>query len=324
LKREALIGKATPFDFVDAKDHAVMRAAFEAVLQTGRAASYEVHVPLLDAWYASVVGPILEHGEVTGLSILTRETTEQKLAERALQRSEQRLREAQKMEAIGTLAGGIAHDINNMLTPILAYADLTRLELAPDHRAQRHLQGIRLASERARELVQRILLYSRRQEAHKAVFDLRQSVDEEVMLLRATLPANVELVTVLPDTPVNLLADRGQIGQVLTNLATNALQAMPTGGKLTIALEHGAAGQVLLSVADCGAGMDAETARRVFDPFFTTKSQGEGSGLGLDICRKIVSKHHGTITFDTSPSGTTFFVRIPFFPPPIEAGDSHG
>lgn len=312
LAREDLIGKATPFDFVDAKNHAAMRAAFESALETGRASSYEVHVPQLDAWYASVVGPVFEHGKVTGLSILTRETTEQKRAEEALQRSEQRLREAQRMETIGTLAGGIAHDINNMLTPILAYADLMRLDLPPDHAAQKQLRGIRLASERARELVQRILLFSRRQAVRKEVFDLRQSVVEEVMLLRATLPANVELRTELPTEPVHVLADRTQIGQVLTNLATNALQAMPAGGLLKIALQLAHGGQARLSVADSGAGMDTETARRVFDPFFTTKPVGAGTGLGLSIVDSVVREHGGETTLRTAPGeGAVFTVHLP-------------
>jgi two-component system cell cycle sensor histidine kinase/response regulator CckA len=315
ISRESLIGRATPFDFVDPRHHDAMRAAFQTTFETGRATSYEVHVPQLDAWYSNIVGAVLEDGRVTGVSILTREISEQKRAEEALRRSEQRLRDSHRMETIGTLAGGIAHDINNILTPILAYADLAQQELAPDHAIQEHLQGITLASERARELVQRILLFSRRQEPHKATFDLRQSVREDLTLLKASLPASIELVTELPAEPVYVLADRAQLGQVLTNLATNALQAMQgVSGKLTIALEPAPAGEerATLRVTDTGAGMDADTLRRIFDPFFTTKPLGAGTGLGLSIVHSVVREHAGEITALSSPGqGAVFTVRLP-------------
>jgi two-component system, cell cycle sensor histidine kinase and response regulator CckA len=315
ITAESLIGRATPFDFADPENHDAMRAAFETTFETGRATSYEVHVPQLDAWYTSIVGPVVENGRVSGVSILTRDITEQRRAEEALRRSEQRLRESHRMETIGTLAGGIAHDINNILTPIMAYSDIARSELPPDHAVQEYLQGISVASERARELVQRILLFSRRQEPHKTTFDLRESVREDVTLLRASMPASIELVTELPARPVHVLADRPQIGQVLTNLATNALQAMQdVGGKLTIALEPGPAGEgyALLSVADTGPGMDAETMRRAFDPFFTTKRQGAGTGLGLSIVQSVVREHGGETRVRSAPGqGTVFTVRLP-------------
>jgi two-component system, cell cycle sensor histidine kinase and response regulator CckA len=315
IAREALIGRATPFDFVDPQHHQAMRDAFETTFETGRATSFEVHVPQLDAWYSSIVGPVIEAGRVTGVSILTREISEHKRAEEAFRRSEQRLRESHKMETIGTLAGGIAHDINNILTPILAYADLAQQELQPNHPVQEHLQGITLASERARELVQRILLFSRRQEPQKTTFDLRQSVREDITLLRASLPASIELVTELPAEPVYVFADRAQLGQVLTNLATNALQAMQdVAGRLTIKLEPAPAGEerATLLVADTGAGMDADTLRRVFDPFFTTRPLGAGTGLGLSIVHSVVREHAGEITVRSAPGqGAAFTVRLP-------------
>jgi PAS domain S-box-containing protein len=312
ITRESLIGRATPFDFADPKHHATMRSAYETTFETGRATSYDVHVPQLDAWYSNIVGAIVEHGRVTGISILTREITEHKRAEETLRRSEQRLRDSHRMETIGTLAGGIAHDINNILTPILAYADLAQQELAPDHPIHEHLQGITLASERARELVQRILLFSRRQEPHKASFDLRQSVREDITLLRASLPASIELVTELPAEPLYVFADRAQLGQVLTNLATNALQAMSEGGKLTIALQPAGEQTANLTVTDTGAGMDADTLRRAFDPFFTTKPLGSGTGLGLSIVHSVVREHAGEITVHSAPGeGAVFTVRLP-------------
>lgn len=317
ISHESLIGRATPFDFVDPANHALMRAAFETTFATGRATSYDVHVPQLDAWYSSIVGALVEDGRVTGVSILTRDISEQRRAEETLRRSEQRLRDSHKMETIGTLAGGIAHDINNMLTPILAHADLATSEIPGDHPVQEHLSGINVASLRARELVRRILSFSRRQEPQRTTFDLRQCIQENVSLLRASLPARIVLVTQLPPQPVHLQADRAQLGQVLTNLAANALQAMQdSDGTLTIVLEPASEeAMAQLSIADSGVGMDEETLRRVFEPFYTTKPPGSGTGLGLSIVDSIVREHGGETSVRSSPGcGAVFTLRLPLAP----------
>ena len=327
VTRESLIGRATPFDFVDPAQHAAMRQAFEHTFETGRATIYDVHVPQLDRWYGSIVGPILEDGAVTSLSILTRDITDQKRAEAALRNAEQQVREAHKMESVGTLAGGIAHDLNNLLTPILAYADLAQRALAQDHAAHAHLQGIGSAALRARDLVQRVLLFSRRQESQKGVLDLRQSVREDIKLLHASLPSSIEILLDLGVEPVPVLADRGQLSQVLTNLATNALQVMhETGGRLVITLQQvqlaaqdtrplppsGPGTYAALTVTDSGPGMDEETRRRVFEPFFTTKPSGTGTGLGLSIVHGIVREHGGDVSVCSKPGhGAAFTVRLP-------------
>lgn len=312
---ESLIGIATPFDFVDPAYHEAMRAVFDTAFTTGRPGTYDVYVPQIDGWYSSIVGPIAKNGVVTGLSILTRDITEQKRAEEALRRSEHRLREAHKMKTIGTLAGGIAHDLNNILTPILAYTDLAGRELPADHEVSPYLNGIRVSGQRARDLVQRILLFSRQQEPKKTTFDLRDLVSEDIALLRASLPANVELVTQLPTERVPVHADRSQLGQVVTNLATNALQAMQQqGGTLTIRLELVTVGErtALLSVADTGPGIDPETLGRVFEPFFSTKPVGAGTGLGLSIVDSVVREHGGDAEVRSVPgSGTVVTVRLP-------------
>jgi two-component system, cell cycle sensor histidine kinase and response regulator CckA len=316
ISHESLLGRATPFDFVDASHHDTMRAAFETAFETGRPSSYEVHVPTLDSWYSSIVGPVREHGQVTCLSILTREITDQK-------RAEQRLRESHKIETLGTLAGGIAHDINNMLTPILAYCDLATRQLPADHAVQLHLQQICAASQRASELVRRILLFSRRQEPSTTTFDLRDIVRDHTAFIRASLPATIELVIDVPDEPSYVVADRAQLGQVLANLATNALHAMQqAGGKLTIA-QRPADGRVVLSVTDTGHGMDAETLRRAFDPFFTTKPVGSGTGLGLSIVHGVVREHGGEIEVRSAPGeGAAFLVHLPAAPAPGSATDT--
>jgi PAS domain S-box-containing protein len=317
ISAATLIGKATPFDFVGAEYHAGMRAAFETTFETGRATSYEVYVPQLDAWYSSIVGAVVEGGRVSAVSILTRDITPQKRAEETLRRSEQRLRDSHRMETIGTLAGGIAHDINNMLTPILGYADLAQRALPRDHDVQQNLRSIVTASYRVRELVSRILLFSRRQEPHKTTFDLRDSVREDITLLRASLPAGVELVTDLPSEPVPLCADRAQIGQLLTNLATNALQATEAaGGRVTIEVRADRGERVAsLCVADSGPGMDEETARRAFEPFFTTRKVGSGTGLGLSIVDGVAREHGGEVIIRSVPGqGTVVTVRLPMAP----------
>jgi len=325
ISRESLIGRATPFDFVDARYHDVMRASFETTFETGRATSYDVYVPQLDTWYSSIVGAVTEHGQVNAISILTRDITSQKRAEEALQSSAQRQRESHKMETIGTLAGGIAHDINNILTPILAYSDLAQRSLPSSHEAQEFLEGINIASQRARDLVQRILLFSRKQEPQKLTFDLRRSVEEDIAMLRVTLPVDIELSIELPEAPIYVSADRVQLGQVLTNLATNALHSMQTGGgTLTISLARGPGEQnATIKVIDSGVGMDAETSRRIFEPFFTTKPMGAGTGLGLSIVDSIVREHGGEIVVKSAPGeGAAFSVLLPTTadnPAPAEA-----
>lgn len=327
LSREALIGKATPFDFILPSQHAVMREAFETTFRTGQATSYEVYVPELDTWYASIVGPIREHERVTSLSILTRDVTEQKRAEEALRRSEHQLREAHKMETIGTLAGGIAHDLNNILTPILAYSELAQLTVRTGDPLQSHLHGIEEAALRGRDLVRRILLFSRREEPQKCALDLRTRVLEDTKLLKATMSATIELALDLPATPIWVLADPTQFHQLLANLATNALHAMRDSvGKVAIKLRQvtfperegelpppsGAGSYAVLTMTDTGPGMDEETQRRAFEPFFTTKEKGSGTGLGLSIVHGIARDHGGDVTLVSAPGqGAMFTLRLP-------------
>lgn len=338
LTREDLIGKKTSFDFTAPEYHDAMRKAYETTFETGRPTSYDVYSPFLDAWYSSVVGPIWENGKVTSVSVMTRDITAQKRAEEALRRSEHQLREAHKMETIGTLAGGIAHDLNNILTPILAYSDLAQLAIDSNHALQPHLAAIHEAALRARDLVLRILLFSRRQEPQKRVLDLGDRLRESAKLLKATLPATIEIRLELPEEPVWVFADRTQLDQLVANLATNALQAMKeTGGLLTISLGHDAlpatAGDLApgggpgtyaaLRVTDTGPGMDADTQRRAFDPFFTTKAPGSGTGLGLSIVHGIAREHGGDVSVTSAEGqGATFTVHFPLVSPEVLNNDS--
>jgi two-component system cell cycle sensor histidine kinase/response regulator CckA len=329
ITREELMN-ATLFDYAEERNHPAMREAVETAFRTGRAASYDAYVTHLDKWYSNIVGPIFENGQVTSASILTRDITSQKKAEEALLRSERQLREAHKMETIGTLAGGIAHDLNNMLTPVLGFTELAQKNLPREHPVQHELRSVQEGAARARDLVQRILLFSRRGEPHKSVLDLRACVAGDIKLLKGSIPANVEVVMQLPEQPLLVFADRTQIGQVVTNLVTNAVQAMRTsGGKLELTVDRhepnttlhvgSSATQrpcVALVVRDSGPGMDEETKRRAFEPFFTTKPTGSGTGLGLSIVHGIVLDHGGSVWLESEPPhGSVFTVLLPLFDP---------
>ena len=283
------------------------------------------------AHWVSISGePVFDlHGTFRGYRGVGRDTTKTKMAEEAREKLEMQLRQAQKMEALGTLAGGIAHDFNNILAAILGNAMLAREDLGASHPAAESLVEIDKAARRARDLVQQILAFSRQQSAEHAVVNLREVVEECGKLLRASLPAAVELsVTLAPDSP-NVLGDRTQIHQVLMNLGTNAwhaldgrvgcIEATLNALNVTTGLSGDAPGAGLapgryahLSVSDTGRGMDAPTLSRIFDPFFTTKPVGEGTGLGLAVVDGIVKSHGGAISVCSEPGiGTVFHLYFP-------------
>jgi signal transduction histidine kinase len=240
---------------------------------------------------------------------------------------EAQLRHAQKMESIGTLAGGIAHDFNNILGGILGNTALALEALGEAHPASTHLHEVHKASVRARTLVRQILTFSRREPQELIAQSLRPVVEETRRLLRATLPAGVELDVTLGDEAPHVHADATQIQQVLMNLCTNAWHALKDGvGRVAIGLDavtlDAAAGQRLgglpsgpyahLWVSDTGTGMDAATRERIFEPFFTTKPVGQGTGLGLSVAHGIVVAHRGAIAVDSVPGkGSTLHLYLP-------------
>jgi PAS domain S-box-containing protein len=240
---------------------------------------------------------------------------------------EEQFRQAQKMEAIGQLAGGVAHDFNNILAAILGNTQLALADTATGHPARESLEEIRKASLRASNLVQQILAFSRHQPLQRRVVELGPTLQEAYNFLRATLPSVVELTLSIDAAAPPVLADQTQIYQVIANLCTNAWHALEDRpGRVAIALEAvdldaaGVAGMAglrpgrfaRLAVADDGKGMDAATLRRIFDPFFTTKEAGRGTGLGLSVVHGIVQAHDGAITVASRPGeGTTFQVHLP-------------
>jgi len=233
---------------------------------------------------------------------------------------ERQLRQAQKMEAIGTLAGGIAHDFNNILQAIVGYADLGRDSLADDHPTRAYLDHILLGARRASDLVNQILTFSRQTESHRRPCTLQPVIKEALKLLAATLPATIEVRAEIDATCPKAIADPTQVHQVVMNLATNAFHAMRGAGgilEVSLAAHHETGGEdppqwIRLTVRDTGCGMDAATRERIFDPFFTTKGVGEGTGLGLAVVHGIIADHGGRIEVESeSDRGTTIHVDLP-------------
>jgi PAS domain S-box-containing protein len=248
---------------------------------------------------------------------------------------ELQLRQSQKMEAIGTLAGGIAHDFNNIIGAILGNAGLAREDIGAGHPALESIAEINKAGRRARDLVQQILAFSRKQALSRSVIALGPVVEEAIKLLQATLPAGVRLAADCAAGLPNVSADPTQIHQVLVNLCTNAWHAMEgRPGNIDICLddcfvdaalarEHAGlrpGRYVRLSVRDSGKGMDAATKERIFEPFFTTKPVGMGTGLGLSVVHGILQRHEGAIVVDSTPgNGTTFHLYFPAVEAPAVA-----
>ncbi|MGD8846153.1 MAG: response regulator [Desulfobacteraceae bacterium] len=239
---------------------------------------------------------------------------------------EAQLRSAQKMEAIGTLAGGIAHDFNNILSAIIGYTDLMALTLQDDNPARSSLNEVMNAAQRAKELVYRILTFSRTHEQEQKPARMDLIVKEALKLLRPSLPATIRIEQQI-DCRSTILVDPTQIHQVVVNLCTNAYQSMQDeGGVLKVSLaevklnsadsiDHldlDAGDYLKLTISDTGHGMDEKTLQRIYDPYFTTKQEGKGTGLGLAVVYGIVNAHKGAIQVNSAPgSGTTFEVFFP-------------
>jgi PAS domain S-box-containing protein len=251
--------------------------------------------------------------------------TQRKQSEEEKARLESKLRQAQKMEAIGTLAGGIAHDFNNILTALLGYASLLRMR-TNDATSQKYVDQIFSASQKATGLVQSLLAFSRQQAISLKPISLHSIIKGTEKLLKRLVTEDITIKTLLAKDDIAIMADTNQIDQILFNLATNARDAMPHGGTFIIETKIAELGDefqrfhgygepgcyALLSISDTGIGMDETTQERIFDPFFTTKEMGKGTGMGLSTVYGIVKQHNGYITVYSEPDkGTVFHIYLP-------------
>jgi PAS domain S-box-containing protein len=271
---------------------------------------------------------IYQEGKPVGIQGIARDISERR-------HLEEQLRQSQKMEAIGRLAGGIAHDFNNLLTAIIGFAQLTLTRMDPSSPLRDNLQEIIKAGGQAVALIDQLLIFSRKQAPQPQVLNLNALITNSARMLSRLLGEDVELITILDPNLGHIRADQSQIEQVIMNLAINARDAMPGGGKLIIEttnvyLDEGHARHhigirpghyVMLAMSDTGIGMDQETLSHIFEPFFTTKEKGKGTGLGLSTVYGIVKQSGGHIMVYSEPGrGTTFKICFPLTKEAIHTG----
>jgi PAS domain S-box-containing protein len=321
-KPDQMIGRSV-FDFLDPDDReAVGVRMTEALRRPGRVVTAEGRFRHADGTWRIMEGVAvnrLTDRSVRAVIVNVRDLTDRR-------KLEDQLRQSQKMEAVGQLAGGIAHDFNNLLTAILGYCNLMLDDMPVDNPMRGDLEEIRHAGERAAALTRQLLAFSRRQMLQPQIVDINAIVRQLEKLMRRLLSADVELVTALASSLPTVKVDPVSIEQVLMNLAVNARDAMPHGGRLTIetaavdldetyTVNHAGVvpgRYVMISVSDTGEGMDETTRSRIFEPFFTTKEQGKGSGLGLATVYGIVTQSGGHIWVYSEPGhGTVFKVYLP-------------
>jgi PAS domain S-box-containing protein len=326
--RARIIGM-TDYDFFPRDQADAFRAIDQQVLATGAVVEAE-EVAFLDGelrTYISVKAPLLDQrGRPTALCGISTEITERKRAEAALRRTEEQLRQAQKMEAIGNLAGGVAHDFNNLLSVILSYSSMLAADMTPSDPRRADLQEIEAAGKRAVDLTRQLLAFGRKQILQPRLVDLNEIVARMERMLRRLIGEDVELTVSAAHGLDPTRVDPSQVEQIIMNLAVNARDAMPLGGKLTLETsnvhlderytsEHVNARpgpHVMLAVSDSGVGMDRATQARMFEPFFTTKERGKGTGLGLATVFGIVQQSGGNIwVYSELGKGTTFKIYFP-------------
>jgi len=296
-------------------DHSLTIYEVEAIRKDGSRVPIEVSSRL-----------IYENGVPVAVQGSARDISERKRAEEALRASQLQLQQSQKLEAIGQLAGGVAHDFNNMLTAIIGYTDLSLRRVGLENPIRRNLEETKKAAERAASLVRQLLAFSRKQILEPKVLDLNDVVKDMHKMLTRLIGENIKLATRLETDLGSVKADPCQVEQIIVNLVVNARDAMPRGGRVTIetaniALDDQNASKhvsvkpgeyVMLAVSDTGSGMDQETQARIFEPFFTTKEVGKGTGLGLSTVYGIVKQSGGNIwVYSEQGLGTVFKVYLP-------------
>ena len=318
-------------DQIHPEDRAQVIAAAEEAQRTGTGRRLEYRIRHKDGTWrilestASAVRD--ERGEIEKFIIVNRDITAQReQAREILRQKEEQLRQAQKMEAVGRLSGGVAHDFNNLLSVIIGYAEDLELRLDPADRLRKEAEQVRKAGERAASLTRQLLAFSRQQVLQPRVLDLNSIVADLARMLGRLIGSDIEFALALDPLIGRVKADQGQIEQVIMNLVINARDAMPEGGRLTVATQNielrdadpdhvpGAepGSYVQLTVTDTGMGMDAQTLAHIFEPFFTTKEEGKGTGLGLATVSGIIKQSGGQIAAFSEPGkGASFRILLP-------------
>ncbi len=310
------------YAFISPEDHDRLRSDFRKTLAKRSPAGREYVARCADGRtfpIAMYMSPILTASETVGVRGIAIDLSD-------VHQLEERLSIAQKMEAVGLLAGGVAHDLNNLLGPILGYAELLMLEMSSGDPNRPSIQSIHKAGARARDMVHQLLAFARKQPLKMKTLDLNQVIIRFEKLLRRTIREDIRITLTLAPTPLPVEADAGQLEQVLMNLAVNAQDAMPDGGLLQIgtALHDPRDGRgnprpqrkedarVILTLSDTGHGITPADREKIFDPFFSTKTKGKGTGLGLSTVYGIVRQHRGSIQVESEPGqGTTFQLFFP-------------
>lgn len=320
---EELLGTSA-YERIHPDERAQLRDVFLRVESAAIPADYRYEFRVRNAagcWrnMETVANNLLHDPQVGGVVFNCRDVTERKVLEQQLQQS-------QKMDAVGRLAGGVAHDFNNMLAVITGYSELLQLQFPSEDPAAKLLNEIQKAGERAAGLTQQLLVFSRQQVIEPKLLDLREVVNNFDTMLRRLIGEDITVAVVASAAPCYVRADPSQLEQVILNLAVNARDAMPRGGRLTLEIQSveldpeyarhhldvKPGRYVMLAVSDTGSGMDAETQARIFEPFFTTKARGAGTGLGLSTVYGIVKQNGGDIwIYSELGKGTTFKVYLP-------------
>jgi PAS domain S-box-containing protein len=329
LSRRNIVGK-TVFDVAPKERADKHHEADVALLCHPGVQAYEANGMFKDGEYHDVIfnkATFVDSNEcVAGIVGAMMDITSLRKAEEARKILETQLHQAQKMEAVGQLAGGIAHDFNNILTAIIGYSEIISMRLEKDSPLRHFLEQVLASADRAAELTDGLLAFSRKQVMHVKPIDLNCVVQDFEKMLGRLLPEDIDFRTTVAEEDLIVMADKGQIEQVLMNLVTNAKDAMPSGGSLTIEVTstfmserfvhaHGFAepgNYACISVTDTGHGMDEEITKKIFEPFFTTKEVGKGTGLGMAMIYGIIQQHNGCISVSSENGrGTTLKIYLP-------------
>ena len=321
--REEIIGRKRFIDIISPLSRDVYTRTLNISRKNGSVIDMELDLVRKDG---TILNALLSESAVRDPegNLVTSRATVFDVSER--KKLEEQLRQSQKMEAIGLLAGGVAHDFNNILTAIYGYCAILQAKMGEDSPFRPEMDHIHAAAERAARLTRSLLAFSREQIMTAKQVDLNDIVKNVWQLLSRIIGEDIHLETIVAESPLWIFADSVQIEQVLMNLAANARDAMPNGGQLTIETEdreldegfmqtHGfcAPGKyAVVTLSDNGTGMDAETSNKIFEPFFTTKEVGMGTGLGLSIVYGVIKQHNGSISVYSEPGmGTTFRIYLP-------------